>query len=123
MAEAASDAHHLHHIFHPLLAQRIGMDNFIGQCEHIVETIEVAGRGVQIARLHRITTGKMDAVEILRQLQKITKALAIPHPAATIKIRAIGRAGDIAEHQVFAANGNGVIRIAWGDGERRRCGF
>ena len=86
----ARNADHLHHVFDTFLAQTIRVHRLIGQGQLVIEHIKVAHRGVDILRLHRIAAGKVDAVEILRQLQQVATHLAgACHLLANRHIRAI----------------------------------
>ena len=56
--EPARDADHLHHVLDARGAERIGMRDLVGEGELVVEAVEMAYRGVQVHRLHRIAAGQ-----------------------------------------------------------------
>ncbi len=71
VGQPARNTHHLHHILHTFLTQRIGVWSFVRQSQFLIETIEVADKGVDIHRFHRIADREMDAVEILGKLKEL----------------------------------------------------
>ena len=97
------------------------MNHLIGQRQLVIKAVEVADRGMQIHRLDRIATGKMNAVEILGQLDEIAVAFAVAHASAALDVRAVGRRGNIAEYNVIAANYNAAVLVARGQSELRGC--
>jgi len=71
--------------------------NLVGQRQLVVDAVEVADRSVDVDRLDRIAAGEMDAVEILRELHQIAKALAIPWPPAAVEVHGVRWARDVDE--------------------------
>ena len=53
------------------------MHGLVGQRQLVIDNVEVADRGVDIHRLHGVSASKVDAVEILRQLQQIGAHFAV----------------------------------------------
>ena len=112
----ARDAHHLHHVVHPLGAQRVGVHRLVGERELVVEHVEMAHRGVKVHRLDRVAAGEMDAVEILRELEQRAALLArAGHLAADLHVPVVGRRRDVAEQDMAPAHGDPAVRVARGD--------
>ncbi len=59
------DAHHLHDVLNPFLAEAISVGNLVGQSELVIEHIEMPDARVDVLWLHRVTTDKVNAIEIL----------------------------------------------------------
>ena len=118
--ETARDPGHLHHVVDPLRAQRIGVHHLVGEVQLVVEAVEVAHRGVNIQRLHRVAAGEVDAVEVLGELEEVPVALAVADAPAAVEVRAVGRARHVAEDDVPPADGDPPLRVAGGDGELGR---
>ncbi len=76
MGQTTRDAHHFHHILDPLAAQRIGVHDLVGQRQLVIKHVKVPHRGMYIHRFDGIAARKVDAVEILRQLQQVAAHLA-----------------------------------------------
>ncbi len=73
---------------------------------------------MDIHRRHRIAAGKVDAVEILGQLQQIAALFAISsNLLAQVQIPVVGGRRNIAKEQVVAPDRDCAVWIAWGDGE------
>ena len=121
VAEAAGDAHHFHHVLDPLGAQRIGVHHLVGQGELVEQHVEMTDAGMEVHRLDRVAAGKMDAVEILRQLQQVGALLAgAGHLAADLHVPVVGRRRDIAEQDIILADHQLAVGIARGQRERGR---
>ena len=90
--QAAGDPHHLHRILHALLPERVGVHDFVGQRQLVVDGVEMADGGVDVDRLDRIAAGEMDAVEILRELHEVAKALAVAGAPAAVEVHGVRRA-------------------------------
>ncbi len=69
---------------------------------------------MQIYRLNRVTTIKVDAIEALRQFQQILVIDAVAYPPAVIKIRDIGRTGNLAKSPECLAKNQCAIYISRG---------
>ena len=119
MGESARDAGHFHHVLDPLGAERVGVHGLVGQGELVVEAVEMAHRGVDVHRLHRIAAGHVDAVEVLGELEKIPVALTIPDPPPAVEVRAVRRARHVDEDHVAPADGDCPLGVSRGDGELR----
>ena len=65
------------------------LEEFFGQDHLVVNHIEMADRGMNIDRFNRIPAGKMDAVEILGEFQKISALFAGPDGLAGFHIPVI----------------------------------
>ena len=72
----------------------------------------MAHRRVNIHRLHRIATGKMDAIEILGQFEEILVVLMGAGAATGVQVGTVRRARHIAEQDIVATNGKSPIQIA-----------
>ena len=96
------------------------MGDLVRQGELFIKTVQMADRGVNVDRLDRIAPGEMDAVEILRQLDEVAKAVHEARDLAPLKIPVIRRRGDIAKDDMLAAHRQGAVGVARGDGEFRR---
>ena len=60
--QTAGNPCHLHHILDSLRSQRIGVDDLVGQGQHIVMRIEMTDRCMDIDRLDRISGIETNAV-------------------------------------------------------------
>ena len=78
----------------------------------------MANRRMQIHRLHRVAACQVNAVEILGQLEQILETAAGADLLAIVQIIAVRWRGDIAEHDVLAADGDPPVGVAGRDGER-----
>jgi hypothetical protein len=117
MRQTAGDADHLHHVFDPLGAQRIGVADLVGQGQLFIKAVQVADAGVHVHRLHRIAARDVDAVEILRQLHEFLERLEIARAFAAFQVPGVRRRGDVDKQHVLAAHDHLAVRVARGDGE------
>mmetsp|Transcript_7554 Transcript_7554/g.12952 ORF Transcript_7554/g.12952 Transcript_7554/m.12952 type:complete len:236 (-) Transcript_7554:1212-1919(-) len=119
--QAACNPHHLHHVLDPLFAQRIGVHHLVGQRQLVINHVQMADRGVDIHRLHRIAARKVDAVEILRQLEQIGAHLPVArHLGPDLHVPIVGGRGHIAKVDVPPADGDLAVRITGGQRELGR---
>ena len=117
LAQPAGDAGHLHHVLDPLGPQRIGVHDLVGQCQLLVQAIEVPDRGVDVDRLDWVAPCHMDAVEILRQLHEFLERLEVARPLAALQIPGIRRGRDVDEDHVLAAQRDLARGVAGRDRE------
>ena len=112
MRDSAGDAGDLDAVADALGAQRIGVERLVGQRHNIAQGFEMADRGMHIGGLHRIACDKADAIEKLRQFQKLLIVGPVAAAPAAIKVRTVGRAADSAEHHGIAAHALIILGIA-----------
>ena len=112
MRKPAGDAHHLHHVLDALRPQRIGMRHLVRQRQLVEQAVEMADRRVDIDRLHRVSAGEMDAVEILRQLHQIAVVGPVAGPPPALDVGTVRRRRDVTEHHVPSADGDLAVGIA-----------
>ena len=117
MRQAAGDAHHLHHVLDPLAAKAVGVHHLVGQKQLFTDAIKMPDAGVNINRFHRIASGEMDAVEILRQLHQVPETVKIAGNLAGFHVPVIRWRRNIAKQDMLAANRNGPVGVSGRDGE------
>ena len=118
--QSSGNAHHLHHVLDPLLAQRIGVRDLVGQRQFVEQHIQMAHRSVHIHRLDRVSSGDMDAVEVLGQLQQVCALCTRARHLSRRHVPVIGRRRDIHEDDIAATDRQFPLRVSGRDGEFRR---
>ena len=82
----------------------------------------MADAGVNVLRLDGVTSNKVNAVKVLRQLEKIGAHLTrAGHLAAQRHVPVVGRGRDIAKQDMLVAHGDLPFRVARRQRPRRRC--
>ena len=117
LVHPARDLHHLHHILDPLLSERVGVHDLVGERELVIEHVEVADTCVDVHWFDRVAAREVDAVEVLGELQEPLALLAGAGGLACFHVPVVRRRGNVAEHDVIATNGDLSLRVARGDGE------
>ena len=117
--QASGNSRHFHTIIDTATAKRIGMHRFIRQRQHIIKTIQMPDRGVNIYRFNRISGNKMQTVKILVQSDQVLKIRTCSHAPPMIQITNIRRRSHRRINHILAANGQHPVSIAWRYGKLR----
>ncbi len=78
---------------------------------------------MQIDRLDRVAAAGMHDVIALRQPHHVAEVHLVADPPSALQVGAVGRAGDLREHQVLAADLHIALRIARMQREFRGAGL
>jgi hypothetical protein len=120
LAQAARDAGHLEGIEDPGAAQRITVEDLVGQGDECLGRVQMARRRRQVHGLDRIAAHEMDDVEGLRQADQVAVILEVAVAPAALQVGDVGRAADGGEGDVVGADGQVARRVARVQGEAGR---
>ncbi len=120
LRQSAGDAGDLDPVADAAPAQRIGVEDLVGEDHEVAQAHEVTNIRVDVDGLQRVAAHQVDDVEALGEAQQVPIVGEIARPSTAVEIGAIRRAADGAEIDAVVAEDEVVGGIAGMNPELRR---